>query len=96
MTIVEAFATGLPVVTSRFESMNDIVKDDRCGRLFRHRDPDDLAAVLEAVLADSGARRAYGRQVRAEYEGAYSPQRNYDQLLEIYERATESVRQRSR
>lgn len=96
MTIVEAFATGLPVVTSRFESMIDIVQEDRCGRLFRHRDPDDLAAVLEAVLADPSARRAYGRHVRAEYEAAYSPDRNYDQLMAIYDRATESARQRAR
>lgn len=96
MTIVEAFATGLPVVTSRFESMIDIVKEDRCGRLFCHRDPNDLAAVLEAVLVDPDARRAYCRHVRAEYEVAYSPERNYDQLMTIYERATESVRKRQR
>lgn len=95
MTIVEAFATGLPVVASRFESMLDIVRDGEVGRLYRHHDEEDLAAVLENLLRDEGARRAYGLRARAEYEAKYTPARNYAQLMAIYDRATESARRRA-
>lgn len=84
MTIVEAFATGLSVLTPGFESMIEIVKDGYSGRHYRHSDPRDLANVLEQMLGDEPALRALGRQARAEYEARYTPARNYQQLMDIY------------
>ena len=89
MTIVEAFATGLPVLTTNFESMVELVKDGYSGRHYRHSDPRDLANVLDQMLGDEGALRALGRQAREEYEARYTPARNYEQLMAIYGTATE-------
>ena len=88
MTIVEAFATGLPVLTTHFESMVELVKDGCSGRHYRHSDPRDLANVLDQMLDDEAALRALGRQARAEYEARYTPARNYEQLMAIYTTAT--------
>ena len=92
MTIVEAFATGLPVLTTNFESMVEIVKDGYSGRHYRHSDPRDLANVLDRMLGDEVALRALGRQAREEYEARYTPARNYEQLMAIYATATERTR----
>ena len=89
MTIVEAFATGLPVLTTNFESMVELVKDGYSGRHYRHSDPRDLANVLDQMLGDEGALRALGKQAREEYEARYTPARNYEQLMAIYGTATE-------
>lgn len=87
MTLVEAFATGLPVLAADFESMTEMVRDNYSGRLFAHGDARDLATVLEQTLADSDALRALGRQARTEYEGKYTPASNYEQLMAIYRAA---------
>ena len=73
MTIVEAFATGLPGLTTSFESMIELVKDGYSGRHYRHSDPRDLANVLDQMLGDEAALRALGRQARAEYQGEIHP-----------------------
>jgi glycosyltransferase involved in cell wall biosynthesis len=91
MTIVEAFATGLPVLASRFEAMMEVVHDGYTGRLYEPANPRELAGALEAMLCDEEARRAMGRRARAEYEAKYTPARNYEQLMRIYALATEGV-----
>ena len=92
MTIVEAFATGLPVLTANFESMTELVRDGYSGRFHRHSDPHDLATVLEQMLDDEEGLRVLGHHARAEYEAKYTPARNYEQLMAIYETAAARAR----
>jgi glycosyltransferase involved in cell wall biosynthesis len=92
MTIVEAFATGLPVLTSNFESMTELVHDGQTGRFYRHADSQDLAVVLEQMLGDEAGLRALSRQARAEYDAKYTPARNYEQLMSIYAAAIDRAR----
>ena len=89
MTLVEAFATGLPVVASNLGAAAEVIRDHQIGRLFRPGDPEHLAQILEELLNDPPAIRAMGGAARVEYDAKYTPQRNYAQLLDAYALAAE-------
>lgn len=88
LTIVEAFACGLPVVASRLGTMTEIVHDGVTGLLFNPGDGIDLAARIEWAWNHPEALTLMGRAARADYEAKYTPARNYELLMEIYRRVT--------
>jgi glycosyltransferase involved in cell wall biosynthesis len=58
--ILEAMASGLPVVASGISGIPLAVEDDRTGLLVPERDPGALLAALRRLLADPAAARAMG------------------------------------
>jgi glycosyltransferase involved in cell wall biosynthesis len=88
MVIVEAFSVGLPVIASNLGSMSSLIDDERTGLHFRPGDADDLAAKVEWAVAHPKEMARMRRGARAEYLARYTPQRNYEMLMEIYARAT--------
>ena len=89
MTLVEAFAAGLPVVASEIGACAEVIRDRHNGRLYRPGDVTHLASILDELFRDEPAIRAMGRRARNEYEEKYTPQRNYAQLLDAYALAAE-------
>ncbi len=85
VTIVEAFARGLPVVGSRLGAVPGIVEDGHAGRLFRPGDPDDLAEKLIETLLNESARHEMAANARYEYLSKYTGERNYEMLLGLYD-----------
>lgn len=90
-TIVEAFACGLPVLASRLGALVEIVRDGVTGLLFNPCDPADLAAKIAWANAHREDMARMGRAARAEYEACYTPQRNHEMLMDIYEDAITSM-----
>jgi glycosyltransferase involved in cell wall biosynthesis len=90
MALVEAFACGTPVLCSRLGGLPDIVADGRTGLHFTSGDADDLARKVEWAWANPQALREMGRNARAEYEAKYTAERNYQMLMEIYQRVLDS------
>jgi glycosyltransferase involved in cell wall biosynthesis len=90
MTIIEAYATGLPVIVSGLGSAAGMVRDGGPGRHFRAADPADLAARVRSVLCDPAGLAEMGRQARREFERGYSKEKNYDRMIEIYRTAIPS------
>lgn len=90
MVILEAFCCGLPVIASRLGAMAEIIEDGRTGLLFTPGDAADLAAKVEWLLAHPVALARMRREARAEFEAKYTAARNYEMLMEIYERARAS------
>lgn len=84
LMIVEAFACGVPVITSRLGSMCELVTDGRTGLHFDRGDPASLARTIDAVWSESGALAEMGRAARREYEARYTAERNAALLEEIY------------
>ncbi len=84
-TIVEAFATGLPVIASRIGALADIVRDGETGLLFEPGNPRDLADKATWALAHPEQMAAMGRNARAQYEAEFSAGVNYRRLMEIYD-----------
>ena len=60
ISVVEALAAGIPVVTTRLGAAPEIV-DDSCGRLVDAGDTAALTSTLSALAADADVRRRLGR-----------------------------------
>ncbi len=83
-TIVEAFSSGLPVIASRIGSLANIVRDGETGLLFAHGDAHDLAEKMIWASNHPHEMRRMGVAARQEYERLYTPERNYQMLMDIY------------
>lgn len=87
LVIVEAFANGLPVIVSRLGAMAEIVEDGVTGLLVEPGNADDLACKMTWAVAHPAEMGEMGRNARREYEAKYTPERNYEMLMAIYEDA---------
>jgi glycosyltransferase involved in cell wall biosynthesis len=81
---VEAFAKGTPVIAANLGAIAEIVDGDRTGLHFQASDPSDLAAKVELLLSDESKLRQMRHDARAEYVQKYTAERNYQNLLAIY------------
>src|SRR3989344_5945764 len=65
--IMEAASAALPVVTSDFNSANEVVKDNETGFIVRRDDIGEFAAQIEKLYDDSALRVRMGRNARKLY-----------------------------
>jgi glycosyltransferase involved in cell wall biosynthesis len=86
LSIVEAFASGVPVVASGIGAMAEIIEHGRTGLHFRAGDAEDLAAKIEWVADHAAELDQMRREARAEYLQKYTPERNYQLQVELYGR----------
>ena len=96
MTICEAFACGTPVIGSRLGAMAEIINDGQTGLLFTPGDADDLAAKVRWAWEHPEEMRRMGEAARREYEEKYTPERNFEMLMDIYHQAIEHSQSRHR
>jgi glycosyltransferase involved in cell wall biosynthesis len=87
MTIVEAFASGLPVIAAGHGGMSTLIDRGRTGLHFRPGDAGDLAANVDWAFSHPAAMARMRSEARAEFEALYTAEKHYRNLLEIYERA---------
>lgn len=85
LVAIEAFACGVPVIASRTGVMAEIVTDGVTGLHVTPGDPADLAAKVRWAWDHPAEMAALGRAARRKYEQKYTAERNYAQLLRIYE-----------
>ena len=86
MTIAEAFACGTPVIASRLGVMAEIVEEDSTGLFYTPGSPEDLADRVRWAVAHPSAMWRMGENARRVYEEKYTPEKNYEMLLDIYQR----------
>jgi glycosyltransferase involved in cell wall biosynthesis len=86
MTVVEAFACGIPVICSRLGGLREIVEDGCTGLHFNPGDAEDLAAKLDLLWTQPSQLIAMGRAAREEYKRNYTAERNYELMMQIYAR----------
>ena len=85
LTIVEAFACGLPVLASRLGSMAEIVEDGVTGLHFEAGNSADLADKMQWANEHPEEMISMGKNARRAYEAHYTPEINYQQLTAIYQ-----------
>ena len=90
LVIIEAFAHGLPVVASRLGGMAEIVEDGVTGLHFEPGNPQDLAEKVQWLHDHPEECRIMGKNARKIYEEKYTPERNYELLMDIYQQAIEN------
>jgi len=87
LTLVEAYATGLPVIGSSGGSIAELIEDFGTGRLFQPGDVGMLAEALAWTRAHPEQLRLCGERARAEFLRKYTASENYARLLQVYDRA---------
>jgi glycosyltransferase involved in cell wall biosynthesis len=91
LALVEAFACGTPVIASRHGAFAEIVAEGITGLMFTPGDAGDLAKKIAWAEAHPEEMQRMGQAARMEYEQKYTPQRNYEMLVDIYEDAIRTV-----
>ena len=86
VTVAEAFACGLPVIASDLGSLAEIVAQGRTGLHVTPGDPRELACAVEWAWDHPEAMECMGRHARGEFERKYTAERNYRNLMRIYDR----------
>lgn len=85
LSVMEAQASGIPVVASRVGGLVDLIEDGKSGYLVPVNDPGALADRIIGVLKGPESSRAMARQARINVERHFSVERMLKQTLEIYE-----------
>jgi colanic acid/amylovoran biosynthesis glycosyltransferase len=94
VTLIEAQATGMPVVSTRHCDIPEIVVDGKAGHLSPERDVKALAANLERLItAPVSVWEAMGAAARAHIEKHYNVRTQVARLEDLYERLTGAVAQ---
>lgn len=84
---MEAFAAGTPVLAAGVGAVGEITDHGRTGLHFRPGDPYDLASKADWLLSHPKELAQMRKEARNEYETKYTAQRNYQMLMEIYDKA---------
>jgi glycosyltransferase involved in cell wall biosynthesis len=85
---------GLPVVATLWRGIPSVVEDGETGLLVPIRDPEALAARLEAVLANPALAARLGASGRRRYEERFTTTAFWEGLQQIFERLRESEQSR--
>ncbi|HLF45105.1 MAG TPA: glycosyltransferase family 4 protein [Chitinophagaceae bacterium] len=84
LTILEAFATGTPVIASRLGSMQETIKDGYNGLHFTAGDSGDLKNKIELIYEMTNNNTDFYKNARQTYLEKYHPDIHYDSIMNIY------------
>lgn len=87
LTIIEAFATGTPVIVSRLGSMIDSIKDGYNGLHFTAGDANDLRKKVGLFILQTEQSDDFYKNARQTYLEKYHPEVHYNAIMKIYRAA---------
>ncbi|HEX8060552.1 MAG TPA: glycosyltransferase family 4 protein [Cyclobacteriaceae bacterium] len=87
LTMIEAFSAGTPVIASNHGAMAELIQDGINGLLFEPGNERDLVRRMNEVLEERVDVDAMSELARATYLRFFTPERNYNLLLTIYNKA---------
>ena len=90
-TVLEAMATGIPVIATNVGGNPELVDDGETGFLVPASDPRTLALVIERYLHDPEMIKRHGRNGREKAEQQYSLHAMVDRYLATYDDLIGSV-----
>ena len=92
LSLLQAMATGLPVVTTAVGGIPEVVRDGVDGLLCPADDEAALVTALTAMVADRDRRERMGASGRARIESRYAVDHCVDGLLQVYDEALACAR----
>lgn len=87
LSVLEAWALGVPVVASRVGGLSELVEDGKDGLLVPVGEPEPLAQAIGAVLSDPGLASRLSAGGRNALAGRFSASRMTDEVLGVYRAA---------
>jgi len=85
-SLLEAAASGRPLVATDVPGCRALVRDGENGLLVPPRDPAALADAIDRLAADGNLRRAFGTAARADVEARLSQERIAEAVQALYRR----------
>ncbi|MEU8112961.1 glycosyltransferase family 4 protein [Micromonospora sp. NPDC048947] len=96
MTVLEAFACGVPVVATDLGGLPELVQPEVDGRIVAADAPTALGDALNDLLADPERAYRMGRAGRAKIAAQFGPDRHLDRIRGLYAEAAEALPSRRR
>jgi len=90
VAVIEASATGIPVVVSDVGGLPEVVERDGTGLVVEARNEVQIADALERLVLDPDLRFRMGAAGRDRVQRLYEWKANVDQMLSIYREVTGS------
>jgi len=87
LALLEAMATGLPVLATRIGGAAELIGENREGLIVEPGDPQGLAAGLRRLLTDSAFRKRLGQNARRRVLQDFSVERFAEDVFELYRSA---------
>jgi glycosyltransferase involved in cell wall biosynthesis len=87
VVLLEAMASGLPVVSTSVVGIPELIEPDRQGLMVPPNDAPALADALEKLLVDPQLRDRLAGSARARIEERFSIERSAERLLAVFEPA---------
>ncbi len=87
LAAIEAFACGVPVIASRQGGLQELITDRQNGLLVTPGDPGALAEAIAYADAHPQDMRRMGMDAYQTWRAHYTPERNYEMLMHIYDEA---------
>ncbi len=84
MSILEAFAAGIPVVATPLPAIVEVVEERRNGYLVSVGDVDKLAAALAQLIDDAPLRRRMGDAGRADHAARFAIEPYVEKLADLW------------
>ncbi len=84
IVLLEAFSNSTPALVANIGGMAEIVNDQVTGLHFEVSDSGDLAEKAQYLIDNPKLCCEYGQNARLEYLEKYTPERNFEMLLDIY------------
>jgi glycosyltransferase involved in cell wall biosynthesis len=95
IAFLEAMAAELPVVACRVAAIPEVVQDGETGLLTGPRDPGELAAAVERLIADPALARRLGREGRRRAAG-FTPRHVAERFLHAVHSSQDRLGQQAR
>jgi glycosyltransferase involved in cell wall biosynthesis len=92
IVILEAMASGLPVIVSNIDGPAEVVEDGKTGLHFQSGDAHDLADKIEALILNEGLRKQFADASLVRV-GDYSIEVMYEAYLGVYRKAADGRKQ---
>ena len=90
--LIEAGASGVPVVATRVGGVSEVVEDGREGLLVPAQNPVALSEAILRLLKDPALAEKLSRNFRAKIEREYSLETMVEKTLQVYREVLESQR----
>lgn len=85
--IIEAFACGVPVIASEIGALKELVTPDKNGFLFAPGNANELSDKMNTLINDADLADQMGKNARKEFEERFTRQKNYEMLMDVYQKA---------
>ena len=85
-SIIEAFAIGKPVISTRIGGIPELVEENVNGYLYDYNNIEELTKILNEIFNDNDKTKQLGENAKKDAINKYSKDAYYNKLIKVYEK----------